>query len=439
MNQTKKRLAIIKLAISMTDTETIQLQVLKLGLLKTDSKMREILVLLNEHNYAQAQRLISAYIESPLEPTVIQRTSQEETPTIPEPTPEEAMIERPESTVADTVDEKPLSLKEKIQQAKEKALIDQFELFSVTSEEQEDTTDIPSEEYDDYLDIAPKPKKMSTESINYDALLNVDAQDVLPDNIVLDISNDTDIPPTEEEFFNEELHILPHIQEDDFFSPQEESSELFTSEKPQEVAPLEIPNKEKPQDIPDEEETQESFENTNTRYKAISYIDQKYKNMSNQYPPLDSNNTEYPSARAWLLQISNEGYTESDVEEMIKHIEKLAKTDKAEAAQLLLITAATESKYAQFRLARALYRGEMLEKNLPEAFTLINRLAMNDNYPEAICDLAQFYENGVGISKDKQKAIEFYKEAMDLGIQRAADHYERLSKNNKGLFSFLKK
>ena len=190
--------------------------------------------------------------------------------------------------------------------------------------------------------------------------------------------------------------------------------------------------------MPDEEETQESFENTNTRYKAISYIDQKYKNMSNQYPPLDSNNTEYPSVRAWLLQISNEGYTESDVEEMIKHIEKLAKTDKAEAAQLLLITAATESKYAQFRLARALYRGEILEKNLPEAFTLINRLAMNDNYPEAICDLAQFYENGVGISKDKQKAIEFYKEAMDLGIQRAADHYERLSKNN-GLFSFLKK
>ena len=437
MNQTKKRLAIIKLAISMTDTETIQLQVLKLGLLKTDSKMREILVLLNEHNYAQAQRLISEYIESPLQPTIIQRTSQEETPTIPEPTPEEAMIERPESTVADTVDEKPLSLKEKIQQAKEKALIDQFELFSVTSEEQEDTTDIPSEEYDDYLDIAPKPRKMSTEAINYDALLNVDAQDVLPDNIVLDISNDTDIPPTEEEFFNEELHILPHTQEDEFFMPQEESteeSELFTEEEPQE-----IPNEEKPQDIPEEKETQESFENKNTRYKAISYIDQKFKNMSNQYPPLDSNNIEYPSVSAWLLQISNEGYTESDVEEMIKHIEKLAKTDEAEAAQLLLITAATESKYAQFRLARALYRGEMLEKNLPEAFTLINRLAMNDNYPEAICDLAQFYENGVGISKDKQKAIEFYKEAMDLGIQRAADHYERLSKNNKGLFSFLKK
>jgi len=94
MNQTKKRLAIIKLAISMTDTETIQLQVLKLGLLKTDSKMREILTLLNAHNYAQAQRLISNYIDSPQQTTVIQRTSQEETEQAPMQTPEEAMIEK---------------------------------------------------------------------------------------------------------------------------------------------------------------------------------------------------------------------------------------------------------------------------------------------------------------------------------------------------------
>jgi TPR repeat protein len=85
-------------------------------------------------------------------------------------------------------------------------------------------------------------------------------------------------------------------------------------------------------------------------------------------------------------------------------------------------------------LARELFRGEILEKNLPEAFTLINRLAMDDDYPEAICDLAQLYENGIGIDKDKRKAEALYKESMDLGVKRAKAHYERLHNANKGLF-----
>ena len=80
-----------------------------------------------------------------------------------------------------------------------------------------------------------------------------------------------------------------------------------------------------------------------------------------------------------------------------------------------------------------------MKKNLPEAFTLINRLAVNDDYPEAICDLAQFYEHGVGIAKDKEKAQTLYQEAMDAGIKRATEHFERLQKQNKSFFSFLSK
>jgi TPR repeat protein len=90
-------------------------------------------------------------------------------------------------------------------------------------------------------------------------------------------------------------------------------------------------------------------------------------------------------------------------------------------------------------LARALYKGEILQKNLPESFTLINRLAMDDDYPEAICDLAQFYDKGIGIDKDKKKAEELYKEAMELGIKRAIGHYERVRKQNSGLFSAFAK
>jgi len=457
MNQTKKRLAIIKLAISMTDTETIQLQVLKLGLLKTDSKMRDILAMLNEHNYAQAQRLISAYIESPTETTVIQRTSQdtrvihEEKPLPKEvtPTPEEAMLEVKEPVLEE---EKPLTLKEKIQQAKDQAIIEQFELF--TEESEENIAEVQEEvNYDALLDIAPKPKQMSTEQINYDALLNVTPDDVLPDNIKLDISEDP-----KNDFFKEKLTITQDIEpKDSFFdntevleNPTESNIEdIVTQEKiaqenftnnsfeEKDLMPLSSDNNTVDSDISTEKK--DTAQTSDTQYKSISYIDQKFKNMVNQYPLTHNTNESFSSVDTWLVQISNAGYTEAEVEKVIKQTESLSQTNKSEAAQLLLITAATESKYAQFRLARALYKGEILQKNLPEAFTLINRLALNDDYPEAICDLAQFYENGIGIAKDKKKAESLYKEAMDLGIQRAMDHYDRLRKENKSLLSIFKK
>ena len=137
--------------------------------------------------------------------------------------------------------------------------------------------------------------------------------------------------------------------------------------------------------------------------------------------------------------IANSGYTEEEIETTFQTIDEIKNENSEEAALLLLASAATESKYAQFRLARALYKGDLLQQNVEEAFTLINRLAVNEDYPEAICDLGQFYEHGIGIDKDKNKALTLYEEAMQAGIQRAGSHVERLTKQNKGLFSFLKK
>jgi hypothetical protein len=439
MNQTKKRLAIIKLAISMTDTETIQLQVLKLGLLKTDSKMREILTALNEHNYAQAQRLISRYIEAPND-TIVQRTSQAEKSLqeSPIPSPEEAMIERKEE-LPEAETNKPLTLQEKIQQAKEQAIIDEFELFT---EDPDENTEIMQEEvsYDALLDIAPKPKQMSAENINYDALLNVEADDVLVDNITLDISEQD-----EDTFFKEtKTETVSVAHTDDFFDTTQSLVEQSEVSMPKEILHEEHSEQNKSQEehkieAPSIKEEILVPQTEETRYQAISYIDQKFKNMNNQYPPTHISHDLFPSVDTWLLKITNEGYSEAEVEAMIKKTEQLSQTNKSEAAQLLLITAATQSKYAHFRLARALFKGEILQKNPAEAFTIINRLAVNDDYPEAICDLAQFYEKGIGISKDKKKAEDLYKEAMDLGIQRAMDHYERLRKENKGLFSAFRK
>ncbi len=394
MNQTKKRLSIINLAISITDIETIQLQILKLGLLKSDQKIQNILAMLQAENYAQAQGLITEYIETPLE-EIHQRSS----------------------------------LQNELSQT-DKDIIEEFDLFVEDNGVQKE----PIDEIDDlhaFIDNSDTSKKISNEEINYDTLLNIDADDILSDNIDIDISH-----TTEDTFFETptDSHLTEVLPKDTFFDDIHEEQVN--------------PNKESI--IPPQEEKKESTSNPNSEdkseiqtsisdYDPISYIDQKFNNLSTQYPPLEKSEENFSSVKAWMDKILKEGYTENEVEEIIQHIEKLTPDNKAEAAQLLLLTAATKSSYAQFQLARALYRGELLVQNIPEAFSLMNSLALNDDYAEAVCDLGQFYEYGIGIEKDTDKAKFLYKNAMELGIKRASTHYERLNKKNKGLFSFLKK
>jgi len=349
--------------------------------------------------------------------------------------------------------------------------IDEFNLFT----EPENDREIRTLDLDDMMkfsnDVAEEKLEKIEKNIDFDSLLNIDTDDILPNNIKIDTryaSSNTfwDAP--------EKLNMQnDDIPKDTFFDTEEIIPETFTQEEvPQKTIeeiiekPLEVlynkeelRGEESHKEPLEEEKDIETFEEEakkaleelkprkqknevkteNAQYKAIPYIDQKFKNMHVQYPPVQETLEIFPSVEAWLLKISHEGYSEKDVEAMIKKIEALGTDHKEEAAQLLLITAATESQYAKFRLARTLYKGEILQQNLAESFTLINRLATNDDYPEAICDLAQFYEYGIGIDKDKKKAELLYEEAMNSGIKRAADHYERIRKQNKGLFSFLKK
>jgi len=438
MNQTKKRLSIIKLAISITDIETIQLQILKLSPLKTDLKIQEIIAGLQAENYAQTQALITTYIETPME-EILQRTAQE------------ARQRKKEE---------------------EKDIIEEFDLFVTTPAKQRE---VEKEMFDFSTLQSEDVPKREQEVIDFDALLNIETNDVLPGNIELDISH-----AAKDTFFKETEHHLESIKEgyidtqsipkDTFFDTEETSvvqelqkeeiniNQMDTEaisedtffdieETPlvqEEVVPEEktiVPSKENDgKSMQKEVITTPSTGKIVSQYEAISYINQKFKNMHTQYPPVDESDEDFSSVHAWLLQISNDGYNNDEVEKMIKHITKLVEENSlAEAAQLLLISGATKSKFAQFMLARALYKGEILQKNIPESFTLINRLALDDNYPEAICDLAQFYEKGIGITEDKKKAEILYKDAMDLGIKRAMKHHERIRKQNSGLFSAFRK
>lgn len=395
MNQTQKRLSIINLAISIGDTETIQLQILKLSPLKGDERIQEIIRGLQAENYAQTQALITEYIETPPE-EILQRTPHEETQS----------------------------------EEEDEAIIQEFDLFRVnTPNDDEKTEEIF--DIDGFGNTADTPQENT--SADYDALLNIKSEDVLPH--ALDMQQTLE---TEDDFFSAKNTEQPKafdytevVEKDDFFHTDEtEESAKIPNES-------ETPLKEEMTAHP--EETSLPEENTIPEsYEPIPYIDQKLKNMQTQYPPRELPEDSFASADAWMMKISNEGYTEQEIEEMMVFIQTLKeKGDIAEAAQLLLISAATQSKYAHFMLARALFKGDLLEQNLPESFTLINRLAMDDDYPEAICDLGQLYEYGIGIDKDTQRAEELYREAMDLGIKRAQSHYNRVHEINRGLLGKL--
>jgi len=395
MNQTQKRLNIIKLAISIGDNETVQLQLLKLAPLKSDVKIQEIIRDLQSENYAKAQALITEYIETPPE-EILQRTSQED-----------------------------------ISPEDEEAIIEEFDLFRVHPEPTSSNTDLFTSEASSQSDDAIPPTKN-----DFDSLLSLTGDDILTD--APDIKQTTSAYD-EDDFFrlDESVSVASEteVNDDDFFQAAPQAPLSSNADK--------------------DEALNESFEKHNTVseapripepsqedavmiYEPIPYIDQKLKTMQTQYPPLKEPEENYPAVDALLIKISNEGYTEREVEETIAYIQKLKEKGQiAEAAQLLLILAATQSKYAQFMLARALFKGDILQQNLPESFTLINRLAMDEDFPEAICDLGQMYENGIGIDKDKKRAEELYKEAMELGIKRAAGHYERVHRANKSFFGKL--
>ena len=410
MNQTKKRLSIINHAISITDVETIQLQVLKLALLKTDEKIQEIVTAVQAENYAQAQGLINQYIETPTD-NILQRTSQ-----------------KAQATMA----------------AEDQAIIDEFDLF-ITSNTHEKPQEIDINDF--LLDELPVRTKVETKKVDhsdFDALLNIDIDNVLTDNIEMDVSH-----TSKDTFFDspkeETKHAIDtsHIPKDTFFdTPETVKEEPIKVETPKEETIAEEKETFTQVKTPSKEESLKELkpvinteeETRSHHYKAIPYIAQKLNSMKKQYPPIERSYEKFDSVENLLTKISQEGYTEEEIEETLTYIKKLTEESKeTEASLLLLVCAATESKFAQFMLARELYKGTLLTKDVLEAFTQMHSLALED-YPEALCDLAQFYEHGIGTSKDKKKAEQLYKEAMDFGIKRAEKHCKRLKKENRGFF-----
>lgn len=439
MNQTKKRLTIIKLAISMTDNETIELQIDKLALLKHDAAIDEILTSLNAKKYAQAQMLITTYIDTPTQSIAQETTAPEEDSNLDTTKVDKAIENKQNDNTPVNYDallnidvnkvlENSIQLKtshvenEALSREKpqlETDLIQRDTFFDHIEESTDDiiTPSIKKEEVKETIqEKADKPNKpvLQTDLIEKDTFFTA-----------LEISQ---VPTPSESNHVKDEPDEPIIEE---IKPLEEAFKI-------DITPLIHEHKKAIEKVTQSSRSKVDIPSTNSSdYPPIKNIEQKLEHMNLRYPPVFYSNEAYPSVEVWIEKISTTGYSESDVENVILQIKELSQDNQAEAGQLLLITASTASQYAEFILARELYKGEMIQKNLIEAFNRIHHLAIEKKYPEAICDLAQFYEKGIGTSVDKVLAKTLYEEAMELGIARAQSHVERLSKKQKGFFSKL--
>ena len=436
LGQIGKRLQIIKIAISITDDETINMQRSKLRLHKNDKLLDNILSVLDDENYAQASNLIDRYIHGPYDDD-----------SVPEPEAEEDTEQLEEKNTAREKEEEELIKKFGLfmDEASKEAYnpIDEDEMFLMAQAAA--TRTVPSEETKDQQTPAPKQPTAEEIMTRYD----MDEEDELPPH---EAAAATSTIPSEqkkehntaEDYSFEIDETLTSSNNKESVSDSSYDHTLTESDNEPEKVQEAEEEVEEAQEAEETEEVEESevpeegpAVDKTIEYAPISYIDQKIRNMLNQYPQVEESSEQFESEERLLYMISLEGYTEADIEKTIDQVFKLRKEGKlAEAAHLLLIAASTESLYAQFILARELYRGDILQRDLPEAFTQINRLALDD-YPEAVCDLAQFYERGIGIDKDKKKAFSLYEDALELGVKRADIHLSRLEEESKGILGKL--
>jgi len=173
-------------------------------------------------------------------------------------------------------------------------------------------------------------------------------------------------------------------------------------------------------------------------YSPIPHIEQKFRQAFILYPPIKENDIWVEEVVKFLKHIAKNSFTERDVKILLDEYDFfLEKKDIAKASQVLLLAASTESKHAQFILARELFSGKILVRDLKKSFELMKSLA-NVFYPDAVCDLAQFYEYGIGVPKDKTIAIKLYEKAFQLGVERATRHITRLKESNSFFSTIFK-
>ena len=477
LKDVSKRLEIIKLSISIHDTDTIELQSKYLKKLN-NLKINEILSLLYSKNYRQALYLIKKFKEDNNIEDI------EESPIIQEE--KEYVL-----NVDDMLKMSPIA-KETINQFKESTYsADDLEAFSkniATRRTEEDTKvavvkeaeviELPEEDDEDEpveLKYATKPLKEETQEEKESKEVEEALKDANKDTPLDEISSKVIKKETkkkrtqvissyktlrskfakkdatnqnEEEQQNskqkkqeakkEKVSLLDKLKS----SKKKEKKEEEKDSKPKQQGPKEPKddNKESKESV--KEEPKKAKEDTaaiatepkNDMYPPIPHLEEKFRQAFVLYPPLKESEIWVEEVAKLLKHITNNSYTDLEINDFMKEYNKyIEKQDIMRASQLLLLASCTDAKYPQFMLARELFRGKVLKRNIKKSFELMRALA-NQGYPDAICDLGQFYEYGIGMPEDKKVALKLYEKAFELGLQRATKHINRVKESQSGGF-----
>ncbi len=173
-------------------------------------------------------------------------------------------------------------------------------------------------------------------------------------------------------------------------------------------------------------------------FSPIPHLEQKFRQAFITYPPVKESDSWCSEVVKFLKFASSNSFTQRDVKILMDdYYLYLDKGDIAKAAQILLLAASTDANFAKFILARELFSGKVIVRDIKKSFELMKSLA-NEFYPDAVCDLAQFYEYGIGVPKDKNVALKLYEKAFQLGVNRATKHINRLKESNGLLSSIFK-
>ena len=431
MEEISTRFKIIELAIRLGDRETIDIQAKKLRDISLDDNLDEIITLLESNNLRQALFLMKNYSNTLKDDFFFdEEDNKEQEKSEKEEKKEYSSFEQSESGIKIITVEDLLKLSDRSKESiadyddtRNSNIENIDELYKEESKEDDilhidDGNTYSSEDYTNQTIPEPlydTPQKDLEDKSNYSIPEPVYDYQPAP---TFELDSDEEIDKKSNNINNfEDLNTLREYNSLDNVDEKSENENHQTPES--------------------EEKSSTLSEDENQIYPPIPHIELKFKNMLNQYPPLEEREDMAVEIYPMIEKISEEGYSEQDILDFLDIYQRAKKMgDKASAAQILLLAAATESKFAQFLLARELFSGEVLQKDHGEAFTQIKQLA-EKNFPEAICDLGQFYEYGIGIDKDKKMALILYEEAAELGVDRAKRHVDRLKKG-KGLLKFFK-
>jgi hypothetical protein len=415
MEEITKRFEIVRLAVQLGDTRTIEVQCDALRSLSLNEELDEIIDLLESRNYRQALYEMKHYSEKVKDEFFGERKASR-------------------SSGRRRGDAERMG----------PGLFDPESSQSAPAQE-EHVLDV-----EDLLRLSREYRKPSVKEYSPPPSFDLESEEVEAERRASEPMEHTEPQPElkgglDQRVAEEEGTELAHSGEHEV----EQGSGTASETEPEEVQPHEEEPEEREEEeasvekeshavAPVKPETGEEESGASRQYAPIPYIGQKFRNMIHQFPPVEGAEGIPAEVEAMQKKIAREGYSESEIETFLETYRRYKEEGrKGEAALVLLLAAATESQFAQFLLARELFKGEVIEEDHAEAFTQINTLA-DQNFPEAICDLAQFYEHGIGIGKDRQLALLLYEEAAEMGVARAARHYQRL-KNSRGLKGLLGK